>query len=67
MSRRIRLDVEVQELDEGSYQPVDLIRTESSSCGGVFHLRAGMSRRILGHNSKYSKFATTINALLFHF
>ena len=46
VSRRIKLEVEIQELDEVSYQPVELERPDSS-CGGIFQLRAGMSRRIL--------------------
>ena len=49
MTRRIRLDIEIQELEEGSYQPVVLQKLDSS-CGGVFQLRAGMSRRIKGNN-----------------
>ena len=45
--KRIRLDVEIQELEDGTYQPVELTRSQEDSCGGVFQLRAGMSRRIL--------------------
>ena len=47
MSKRIRLDVEIQELEDGTYQPVELTKHNEDSCGGVFQLRAGMSRRIL--------------------
>ena len=47
VSKRIRLDVEIQELEDGTYQPVELTRSQEDSCGGVFQLRAGMSRRIL--------------------
>ena len=50
VTRRIRLDIEIQELEEGSYQPVVLQKLDSS-CGGVFQLRAGMSRRIKGSNN----------------
>ena len=47
VSKRIRLDVEIQELEDGTYQPVELTKHHDDSCGGVFQLRAGMSRRIL--------------------
>ena len=45
VSRRVKIEVEIHELDEGSYQPVDLEKPDAS-CGGIFQLRAGMSRRI---------------------
>ena len=61
MTRRIRLDIEIQELEEGSYQPVVLQKLDSS-CGGVFQLRAGMSRRIKGNNDP-STFHMCINRL----
>jgi len=45
VSRRVKLEVEIQEMEDVSYQPVELERSDTS-CGGVFQLRAGMSRRI---------------------
>jgi kinesin family protein 13 len=46
VSRRVKLDVEIQELDDGNYQPVEIEKL-GTSCGGIFQLRAGMSRRVL--------------------
>ena len=46
VSRRVKLDVEIQELDDGNYQPVEIEKLDTS-CGGIFQLRAGMSRRVL--------------------
>lgn len=46
VSRRVKVDVEIQELEDGHYQPVEIEKPETS-CGGVYQLRAGMSRRLL--------------------
>ena len=48
LSRKLRFDVEVQELNEsGEYAPVEVQPHTDVGAGGIFQLRQGQQRRIL--------------------
>ena len=47
LSRKLRLDVEIQELDEaGEYSPVEVQHGSDCGAGGVIQMRQGQQRRI---------------------
>lgn len=48
LTRKLQMDVEVQELNEGgSYGPVEVQPSTEVGTGGVFQLRQGQQRRIV--------------------